>query len=60
LVDQHNEHREKFSTKRFQEIIERNAVLNANAQKSMLEEALKDHMKNEEQRDDITVVGIRI
>jgi serine phosphatase RsbU (regulator of sigma subunit) len=60
LVDQHNEHREKFSTKRFQEIIERNATLNAHVQKSMLEEALKDHMKNEEQRDDITVVGIRI
>ncbi|MCU0390289.1 MAG: SpoIIE family protein phosphatase [Thermoflexibacter sp.] len=60
LVDQNNENREKFSTKRFQEIIQRNAMLSTSVQKAMLEEALKDHKKNEEQRDDITVVGIRM
>ncbi len=60
LVDQHNGEREKFSTKRLQDILERNAMLNTNAQKSMIEEALKDHRKDEEQRDDITLVGIRI
>lgn len=60
LVDQHNADREKFSTKTLQDILERNAMLTTNAQKEMIEKALKDHQKTEEQRDDITLVGIRV
>jgi len=60
LVDQNNGEREKFSTKRLQDILERNAMLNTKVQKSMIEEALKDHKQDEDQRDDITLVGIRI
>lgn len=60
LVDQHNGEREKFSTKRLQDMLERNAMLSTKVQKSMIEEALKDHKQNEGQRDDITLIGIRV
>ena len=60
LLDQHNHARKKFSKRRFVQII------NANKERSMLEqqEALHgvmiDYMGNEPQRDDITVVGVKL
>ncbi|WP_299465759.1 SpoIIE family protein phosphatase [uncultured Microscilla sp.] len=60
LLDQHNQARKKYTKKRFVKVI------NSHREKTMLEqqEALQsdmyEHMGTEPQRDDITVLGIRL
>ncbi|MDW7695908.1 SpoIIE family protein phosphatase [Flammeovirgaceae bacterium SG7u.111] len=60
LVDQNNNSREKFGTKRFLSLLEEVGKLPMEEQRGILEAALKDHQGDTEQRDDILVLGVRV
>jgi serine phosphatase RsbU (regulator of sigma subunit) len=60
FADQHNPHNQKFGTRRLKEIFRKYAHLNSSQQKDVLVKALESHQANEEQRDDITVIGMRL
>ncbi|MCG8699994.1 MAG: SpoIIE family protein phosphatase, partial [Bacteroidales bacterium] len=60
IIDQHNLNRDRFSRERFFELIKSVATLDMPAQKEKLETALQEHMINEKQTDDISVMGIRL
>ncbi|MCP4215024.1 MAG: SpoIIE family protein phosphatase [bacterium] len=59
FVDQNDEENRKFSSRRFKQLLEANAHLDMPAQKEALLEELKSHRGKDEQRDDITILGIR-
>jgi len=50
----------KFMYKRFRELLVSNSKESLGKQKELLKEALFDWMKNEEQVDDILVIGVRV
>jgi serine phosphatase RsbU (regulator of sigma subunit) len=58
--DQSNESMKKFSTKKLRELIERVHTLPIEEQYREFDERLKEHQGAEPQRDDITVIGIRL
>ncbi len=60
LMDQHSPSREKFRSKRFVEFLNRNGNLPMNEQQAMLEEDLHAYRSNENQTDDITVMGLKL
>jgi len=60
FADQHNHQNQKFGTRRLREFLRDNAHLNAAQQMETLVKAWETHQANEEQRDDITVIGIRL
>ncbi|HEY8937261.1 MAG TPA: SpoIIE family protein phosphatase [Cyclobacteriaceae bacterium] len=59
-VDQNNPLRIRFNKKRFKKLISEVYNKNTQEQKQLFEEALADHQQNAEQRDDITVVGVKL
>lgn len=59
-VDQNNPHREKFGSIRFIKLLEQITHLTMAVQREELIRALDEHQQESEQRDDITVVGLRI
>lgn len=60
-TDQHNRTtREKFGTERFSKLLQTISMLDMPAQKVALEQALATHQGDTPQRDDITVMGIRL
>ncbi len=60
IIDQNGPDRRKFGRIRLEEILSENAKLSPAAQKGIIEEKLNDFIQNEEQRDDITLVGLKI
>ncbi|TAE01167.1 MAG: hypothetical protein EAZ97_03865 [Bacteroidetes bacterium] len=60
FMDQNNLEREKFGTNQFKELLQKNMNLSLAKQRDILESTLQDHQKNAEQRDDITVWGLRL
>ncbi|OJJ20221.1 hypothetical protein BKI52_17275 [marine bacterium AO1-C] len=60
LLDQHNQARKKFSKRRFMQIIKANKDRNMLEQQEALQGVMLDYMGQEPQRDDITVVGIKL
>ena len=60
ITDQHSPSREKFGIKRFTEILSKTVNLSMEEQKKHFEEELLGFMRYEKQRDDITVVGIKL
>lgn len=60
LMDQHSPRREKFRSKRFVEFLNRYGNLPMNEQQSRLEEELLAYRSNENQTDDITVMGLKL
>jgi serine phosphatase RsbU (regulator of sigma subunit)/ligand-binding sensor domain-containing protein len=60
ITDQNNFKRKKFGETQFSKIIEKNAHLPMKEQKNILEEALDNYQEGTEQRDDITVLGIKL
>ena len=60
FADQHNPGNQKFGNRRLREFLRKHAHLNALQQMETLLKALEAHQANEEQRDDITVIGIRL
>ncbi len=59
FADQNNKEREKFGFDKFTELLNKHAELPMKEQLNGIEKALSDFQINEEQRDDITVVGLR-
>jgi serine phosphatase RsbU (regulator of sigma subunit) len=59
-VDQNNDKRESFTSYRFKEIISQITAKSCEEQKVILENTLANYQGHEEQRDDITVIGIKL
>lgn len=60
LTDQNNFERKRFGSNRLREIILNNISESMERQKEMIESELSNFQKDEEQRDDITLIGIKI
>ncbi len=60
LTDQNNSQRERFGTQRLQNLLLEIAENPMTTQKKILEENLASHQAENEQRDDILVMGIRL
>lgn len=60
LVDQNNPGRRKFGSIKLRQLLEKNAQLPMEKQKEILEVSLEEHQQGAEQRDDITMIGVRI
>ncbi len=60
FIDQANERRKRFSSGKFKALLTEIAPLPLSEQKEKLEAALAAHQANEPQRDDITVMGLRV
>jgi serine phosphatase RsbU (regulator of sigma subunit) len=59
-ADQNNVQRDSFGTKNMLTLFKENANLPCRTQKVILETALLEHMQHAEQRDDITIIGVKI
>jgi ligand-binding sensor domain-containing protein/serine phosphatase RsbU (regulator of sigma subunit) len=60
FADQQNPHNQKYGTRRLKKFLQDHAYLNPTQQKETLLKELKKHQANEEQRDDISIIGIRL
>lgn len=60
FVDQNNEKRKRFGSKRLHELLSNSTSLNMKEQRQLLENELLDHQGESDQRDDITLVGIQL
>jgi len=60
IIDQNDSQRQKFGSNRLKKHLQDNASLPIAEQGVAIEKALKKHMENEEQRDDICLLGIKI
>lgn len=60
FVDQNNSERKKFGSKRFAELIGSIGVLPLEKQHKILVDSLMNHQGDVEQRDDITILGIKL
>lgn len=60
LTDQNNLERKRFGSNRLKEIILNNISEPMDKQKEIIEKELDDFQQDEEQRDDITLIGIKI
>ncbi len=60
LLDQHNQTRKKFSKRRFMQIVKANKDRSMPEQQDALKAVMLDYMDQEPQRDDITVVGVKL
>ncbi len=60
FTDQNNSERKRFGSNRLKEVILENISLPMNKQLEVIEANLKEFQQNEEQRDDITLIGIKM
>jgi len=60
LIDQNNEERKRFGSSNFLRILNSNISKPLDIQKQSIENELDNWQKNSEQRDDITVLGLKI
>ena len=60
IFDQNGPDRKRFGTKRVNKLIGEYASQPVSVQKQLFEHALRTHQQNAEQRDDITVLGVRV
>ncbi len=60
LIDQNSADRKKFGTIKLIDILKNNADKTTEEQKQILEKELQEHQHGTEQRDDITLLGIRL
>jgi serine phosphatase RsbU (regulator of sigma subunit) len=60
IIDQNSPDRKKFGRIRLEEFFVDCAKLTPEEQKKIIEQRLKDYMQNEEQRDDIALVGLKV
>lgn len=60
IIDQNDDDMRKIGTRRFVELLEENSGKTLDDQCQALEVFLDEHQQNQEQRDDITVLGIKI
>lgn len=60
IIDQQNSENIKFGSKRFKQLLTEINILPLNAQKEKIQFEIENHKMNEEQRDDITLMAIKI
>ena len=60
FIDQNNIQRKRFGSASLKKILQEISSLSLKNQKKQLENALDTHQQKEEQRDDITLIGIRV
>ena len=60
IVDQNGPDRKKFGRLRLEEAMVDCAKLRPEEQKVLFEQRLSDYMENEDQRDDIALMGLKI
>lgn len=60
IIDQNGPDRKKFGRIRMEEAMIDCARLKSSEQKNIFEQRLRDYMMNEEQRDDISLIGLKI
>ncbi len=60
IIDQNNPDRKRFGTKRLTGILSKNAMLEMEQQGKILELLLDNYQQDEDQRDDITVLGVKL
>ncbi len=60
LIDQNNENRKRFGSKKLKEVIEKNISESLTIQQQAIEKELNTFQGNAEQRDDITLIGFKI
>jgi len=60
FIDQANPGRSRFTTKKFKMLIENNYQKNLDKQLESFDQALKIHKDTADQRDDITLIGLRV
>ena len=59
MADQNRPDRKKFGTLKLLKLLNNNKHLPLNEQKEIIESTLLEFMQNEEQRDDITIIGLK-
>lgn len=59
-IDQANPQRKRLGTERFHQLLKQHAQLSIQKQKEAFETALLEHQQNADQRDDITLVGLKL
>lgn len=59
-IDQNSPDRKRFGTYALLRLLSEIGTQNLDNQKEILEKALKEHMEEEEQRDDITFLGVKL
>jgi len=60
FIDQHNMRRQRFGSTKFLELLEKIQHLPLVEQKELLQNTLQTHQEDQEQRDDITVIGLKL
>ncbi len=60
ITDQNNIAGAKYGSKRLHQLLNQNSDFDMSEQKTILEEDLSRHQGNQKQRDDITLIGIRL
>ncbi len=60
IIDQNSPERIRFGSIRFIDTIRQNVGLSMTLQKEQIEKALDEYQQNAEQRDDITVIGVKL
>lgn len=60
FIDQHNKKRERFGTVALKELLEKTAAKPMKDQLAILSNTLDNHQQDEEQRDDITIIGVKL
>lgn len=60
IIDQNAPNRKRFSTPRLVELLNKIALEPLNTQRTEIENALDKHQQDEMQRDDITLIGLRL
>jgi len=60
LVDQNNPSRKKFGTKRLITLLEAHTQATLEASRETIEQELDDFMEGAQQRDDITLMAIKV
>ena len=60
LTDQNNHERKRFGSKNLKNVILSNITLSMTEQKEIIEKELSNFQQEEEQRDDITLIGLKI
>jgi len=60
FIDQNDEKRKKLGSKAFAQLLEKIRECTLESQQKQLFEALRNHQRNEHQRDDITVIGVQL
>lgn len=60
FIDQANPNNKRFGTPRLKKILLENSAKSLSEQKLLLEKMLEEHQKDASQRDDITILGVKV